>query len=98
MAFTLDWAPMARLDLWDLLSYISESDRHAAAEFGAGVFNAVERLKEFPESGRIVPEFEDATIREIIRKPCRIVYRVRHDQKLVEIVRIWHAARGIPEI
>jgi toxin ParE1/3/4 len=98
MAFTLDWAPMARLDLWDLLSYIAESDRRAAAEFGAGVFNAVERLKQFPESGRIVPEFENPTIREIIRKPCRIVYRVRQEQKLVEIARVWHAARGIPEI
>jgi plasmid stabilization system protein ParE len=89
---------MARLDLWDLLSYISESDRRAAAKFGAGIFSAVERLREFPESGRIVPEFENPTIREIIRKPCRVVYRLKHDQKLVEIARIWHAARGILEI
>ena len=98
MAFKLDWAPQARLDLWDLLSYISESNRQAAADFGLGVFGAIERLTEFPESGRMVPEFQDPAIREIIRRPCRIVYRLKRDESLVEIARIWHAARGIPEI
>ena len=98
MAFTLTWSPTARLDLWDLLSYISESNPQAAAEFGHGVFEAIERLREFPESGRMVPEFNKPTIREIIRRPCRIVYRVQHEEKLIEIARIWHAARGIPEI
>ena len=98
MAFTLDWSPTARLDLWDLLSYIAESDPSAAAKFGSGIFHAVERLKEFPESGRIVPEFANPDIREIVRRPCRIVYRVKHDQEIVELARIWHSARGIPEL
>ena len=98
MAFTLVWSPMARLDLWDLLSYISESDPGAAAKFGSGVFEAVERLEKHPESGRVVPEFGDPATREIIRRPCRIVYRLKQDKKLIEIVRIWHAARGIPEV
>jgi len=73
-------------------------DPEAAAKLGQGVFDALERLPRFPESGRVVPEFEDPTIREIIRRPCRIVYRVKHDEQLVEIARVWHAARGIPEI
>jgi plasmid stabilization system protein ParE len=98
MAFKIDWAPQARLDLWDLLSYISESNRQAAADFGLAVFEAIERLSKFPESGRMVPEFQDPAIREIIRRPCRIVYRVKRDESLAEIARIWHAARGIPEI
>jgi toxin ParE1/3/4 len=80
------------------LSYISEFDREAAASFGRNVFDSVERLTDFPESGRIVPEFKDPTIREIIRKPCRIVYRLKKDEALVEIARIWPAARGIPKV
>ena len=36
----------------------------------------VERLAEFPESGRIVPEFGIAHLREIIHPPFRIVYRL----------------------
>ncbi|MCF8111459.1 MAG: type II toxin-antitoxin system RelE/ParE family toxin [Desulfobacteraceae bacterium] len=58
----------------------------------------MERLVDFPESGRIVPEFGDPGIREVIRKPFRIVYRVRNDTNAVEIIRVWHAARGIPQI
>jgi toxin ParE1/3/4 len=56
------------------------------------------RLADFPESGRIVPEFGDPTIREVIRRPCRIVYRVDHRKRTVEIARVWHAARGAPII
>ena len=98
MAYTLTWSPTARFDLWDVLSYISEFDPEATARFGQCVFDAVDRLVDFPESGRTVPEFRDPTIREIIRKPCRIVYRVKKDAGIVEIARVWHAARGIPEI
>lgn len=98
MAFTLIWSPKARRDLWDLLDYIAESNRQAAADFGSSVLHAVQRAGEFPESGRVVPEFGDPTLREITRRPCRIVYRVKKNDKEVEIVRIWHAARGCPEI
>lgn len=55
MAFTLIWSPAARLDLWDILSYINESNPQAAGDFGRGVFAAVEHLTIFPESG-ILPE------------------------------------------
>ena len=98
MAFALTWSPTARLDLWDLLSYIAESDPQAAAEFGRSVLKSIERLADFPESGRIVPEFNDPTIREVVRRPCRVVYRLKKGEREVEIARIWHAARGIPEL
>ncbi len=98
MAYKLIWAPSARLDLKDLSSYIAESRPQAAARFVKSIFRTVEPLAKFPESGRIVPEFGIPAIREVIRKPCRIVYRIKTDQQIVEIARIWHAARGIPEL
>ena len=58
----------------------------------------MEGLADFPESGRIVPEFNDPTIREVVRKPCRVVYRIDHEKRIVEIARVWHAARGAPVI
>ena len=51
----------------------------------------VEQLADFPESGRIVPEFGLVQLREIIHAPFRIVYRV--DQDRVRIVRIWRSER-----
>ena len=98
MAYELIWAPSARLDLRELASYIAESRPVAAARFVKQVFHVVEHLADFPESGRTVPEFDDPNIREVIRRPCRIVYRVKSRERVVEIARIWHAARGTPQL
>ncbi len=98
MAYRMIWAPSARLDLRELASYIGESRPRASVSFVKNVFCTVEHLSGFPKSGRVVPEFNDPNIREVVRKPCRIVYRVKHREHIVEIVRIWHAARGIPQL
>ena len=98
MAYKLIWAPSARLDLKELSSYIAESRPEVSRRFVQSIFRTVEPLVQFPESGRVVPEFGISAIREVIRKPCRIVYRIKADQKIVEIVRVWHAARGIPQL
>ena len=98
MAYGLTWAPAAQLDLKNLAAYIAEDNPAAARRFVRNVFQLVERLPKFPESGRIVPEFNDPQIREVLRKPCRIVYRIKPEEQIIEIARVWHAARGIPEL
>ena len=98
MAFKLIWSPAARFDLKDLANFIAEDSPSVAERFVSSLFQAVERLPDFPESGRIVPEFNDPIIREVIRKPCRIVYRIDRRNRTVEIARVWHAARGTPVI
>ena len=98
MAFKLIWAPSAILDLKDIVSFIAESSPENSVRFVQNIFQRVEQITNFPESGRTVPEFEDPGVREIIRKPCRIIYRLKSDDRIVEIVRIWHAARGTPKI
>jgi toxin ParE1/3/4 len=55
------------------------------------VLVAVERLADFPNSGRVVPELKDPAIREIIFGNYRIVYRVKGD--LVEVLTVYHGAR-----
>jgi plasmid stabilization system protein ParE len=74
MAYTLIWSPTAKFDLKDIAAFIAEGSASAAERSVRSLFQAVERLADFPESGRIVPEFNDPAIREVIRKPCRIVY------------------------
>jgi len=55
------------------------------------VVSQVERLAEFPESGRVVPEFGLAQLREVIHPPFRIVYRLVADR--VRVVRVWPSER-----
>jgi plasmid stabilization system protein ParE len=98
MAFKLIWSPTAKYDLEGIAAFIAEHNPSAAARFVRSLFQVVERLTDFPESGRIVPELNDPDIREVVRKPCRIVYRVNTRKHTVEIVRVWHAAKGTPII
>lgn len=97
MAFTLSWSLTAKRCEGSLL--LHEQDNPVAArDFALSILSAVEQLCIFPNSGRMVPEFKDPGIREIIRKPCRIVYRVHESRASIEIVHVWYAARGVPEL
>ncbi len=60
------------------------------------IMGAVERLTAFPESGRIVPERNEPTIREVIVKPFRVVYRLRPG--LVESATVFRASRMFLEV
>jgi plasmid stabilization system protein ParE len=57
------------------------------------VVERVERLSEFPEMGRIVPEFGVPHLREIIHAPFRIVYRLEADR--VRVLRVWRSERRL---
>jgi plasmid stabilization system protein ParE len=57
-----------------------------------------ESAGDFPRIGRVVPELEDENVREIILPPYRIIYEIFPDQQRPVILRIWHGARGSPEI
>jgi len=88
----------ARADLRDIVRYISFDAPDKALEFGWFLISRIRLLAQSPELGRIVPEFEDPFIREIIVRSYRVVYRLDDSQHLVEVIRFWHAARGMAEI
>lgn len=87
----LIWSPDAVDDLEAICDYFAKDSEHYARVFVQGAINAIERLKIFPESGRIVPEYNQKGIREIIFQNYRIVYRIKPDA--IEIVTITHGAR-----
>jgi toxin ParE1/3/4 len=55
-------------------------------------------LADFPQAGRILPEERDPNVREIIVEPYRVIYELSRNGLSVEILRVWHAARGKPEL
>lgn len=57
----------------------------------AEVFERVEGLQDNPDMGRMVPEFGQRYLRELIHPPFRIVYK-REDRK-VRVVRVWRSER-----
>jgi plasmid stabilization system protein ParE len=57
----------------------------------AEIFQRVEALADHPEIGRIVPEFDQPFLLELIHPPFRVVYR--RDPSRVRIVRVWRSER-----
>jgi toxin ParE1/3/4 len=98
MDYQVKLSRTAKSDIKDIVRYISIDDPNQALRFGRFLINHASGLARFPERGRVVPEFDDDSIRELIVRRYRIVYRLNHDDRLVEIVRFWHVARDIPRL
>jgi len=96
MDYQVILSPRAIQDLQEIVRYISFDNPQAAENLGAQLIEKTRVLVSFPEFGRTVPELGEPAIRELIFKPYRIVYRVNHQRRLVEVARYWHGARGTP--
>ena len=98
MAFKIIWSEQARDDLQSIVLFIARDNPTAAESFGYRLVSKVDVLAQFPKIGRVVPEENDEMIREIILRPYRIIYKVLEEKQIVAIARVWHGARGEPEI
>lgn len=85
------FTPSARTQFLSALSFIRKDKPSAAVSFRNRTEKILRRLEDFPESGRIVPEFPDLHYREVIISPYRFYYKVRADA--VWIVAVWHGAQ-----
>ena len=88
----LRFAESAVLDIEGIRAWYAEQGVPDAGErLVAEIFQRVEALASHPEMGRMVPEFGQPSLRELIRSPFRIVYRREPDR--VRVVRVWRGAR-----
>ncbi|RYD43959.1 MAG: type II toxin-antitoxin system RelE/ParE family toxin [Verrucomicrobiaceae bacterium] len=94
MAFRIVWSDTALADLRDLIRYIARDDRQVAKRFGDLIIAKLDSLQTFPRIGKIVPEYREDRLRELILPPYRIVYEIEDDSMVISILRIWHGARG----
>lgn len=71
----LEWTDQAINDLTNIERLIKKANQ----------------IIKFPESGRIVPEYRDINLREIIVENYRIVYLINKAQKTISIVTIFES-------
>jgi addiction module RelE/StbE family toxin len=89
----LIWTTQALEDVEAICQFIARDAPRYAQVFATQVFEAVERLQTFPESGRSVPEVGQENIREIIHGNYRIIYRLTND--VIQILTVYHSARRL---
>lgn len=69
------WSPLAIERAHEAARYIARDKPATARAWLVGVFEAVNRLEAFPQSGRMVPEIKLAEYREIVyRRSHRVIY------------------------
>ena len=79
-------------DLEDIKKYYKEqSASEVGLNFVSAIFTRIETLSDHPKIGRIVPEFNDDSIREIIHVPFRVVYLL--EEQTIHITRVWRSER-----
>jgi toxin ParE1/3/4 len=98
MAYKIIWSLQARDDLREIVLFIAANNPTAAEAFGLRLMTKTDSLANFPQLGRVVPEEHDENIREIVLRPYRIIYQVISAKQIVAIARIWHGARGEPDV
>lgn len=89
---SLSLAESALRDLEEVRAWYAEQGvPDVGARMVAAVFQRVQALEDHPDMGRIVPEFDQPFLRELIHPPFRIVYR--RDSHQVRVVRVWRSER-----
>jgi len=97
VGFAVVLSRVAVRDLAEIVEYIGRDNPPAAKRMGHSLVAQLRRLEDFPRIGRIVPEFQIETLREIVCAPYRIVYQINDSDESIEVARFWHSARGTPE-
>jgi len=88
------WTDSAIEDLDDIGEYIAKDSIRYAEITALELFESVYILENHPNSGVIVPEFENEFIRQIFRGNYRIVYQII-DEFRIDILTVHNCARLI---
>ena len=88
------WTDSAIYDLNEIGEYIAKDSERYAQLTVERLFNSVDILEVHPRSGKMVQEFTNEKIRELIRINYRIVYKIV-DEHRVDIISV-HRCERLP--
>ncbi|MCF6257273.1 MAG: type II toxin-antitoxin system RelE/ParE family toxin [Gammaproteobacteria bacterium] len=77
MAESIIWSQEALDDIDGIAEFISRDSLHYAQQVVERLFELGDAIVEHPKAGRIVPEFENADIRERFLYSYRLIYEIR---------------------
>ncbi len=87
------WTKKAEKHLTQIYNYIALDSPFYATRSIERIVEKAESVSEFPNKGRIVPEYQNDNIREVFLHPYRIIYHIRDRQIL--IISVLHQARDL---
>jgi len=88
----LNWTLGAIDDLDAIATYIANDSPKYAAIQVQKIRERARQITIFPRSGRIVPELEDESIRELIEGSYRLIYKIVSDD-CIDVLTVHHSSR-----
>ena len=88
MACRLIWTPKAQDDLRHIAEYIERDSLFYAKTVVKKVYYEAEKLRNLSYKGRIIPEFEQETMREIFVYNFRVLYQI--ELETINILAVIH--------
>ncbi len=93
MAHRVVWPYAAATDVESIATYISGDSPAYARSVVKEIVRATLILRNFPNSGRMVPEFQNPRVREVLAYSYRILYKIEEEQVL--ILAVVHGKRNL---
>ena len=93
MAHKVVWSSAAMADIEAIAEYIEKDSPFYARAVVTKIMSATRQLKQYPFSGRIVPEKMDVSFREIFVFSYRIIYQV--NDGFVTVVAVVHGRQHL---
>ena len=76
----------------------SQAGAEIAGKIGLEIYDRIQILSIFPESGSMLPEKSVPEWRKLIVRTWKVAYRIEFDAHTVYIARIWHVSRDEIEL
>lgn len=96
MDFKLIWSPQAIEDIEAIAEYIARDSASYAESTVERIFQAPEKLMQFPKLGRVVPEKNDESVREIFVFQYRIIYEIVVSE--IHVLTVVHGKRILEDL
>lgn len=89
----VDWLDVARKQLDAIVQGRQGWSEESARALRAAIIERGEQIAEFPQSGRMIPEFQVEQLREVLEQGFRIMYEVFPDR--IEVFGIVHSRQDV---
>ena len=90
------WLEQAKIDLKEIYEFIAMDSKRYAKHQVQQIKSRTQILKKHPFAGKMVREFEDPKLREIVSGHYRIIHRIV-STKLIHILLVHHGARELEQ-
>jgi toxin ParE1/3/4 len=89
------WTSEAETWLRDIHDYIANDNPQAAVRVAQAIYEKVQTLREFPDTGYIYRSENEGEIRILLYGHYRIAYLRRKDREVIDILGIFHGSLDI---